>query len=382
MDLRTIKKHNRGNTTNNSSKNSITKIIEFAGTDISFFKRFTDKDKERFFTELGVLLNAGVDLQTVLEISVASINGKDKLKLIYTSLIEYVSEGKGISDALMQTGSFNNFDCYSIQIGENTGELGVVVNKLAQYYQKKNAQRRKTLSALSYPIIVLITTVLAVLFMLKFVVPMFANTLVQFGGELPVLTSTIISLSDYISKYFWLSIALLTGTTYLFYRYRSNAELKKYKAAFLLKIPYIGKVVKKTHLLRFTQAMELLLSANIGIVESLQLVQKMVDFHPLSIALLQVKEDVLKGDFFYEAIAKQQFFESSMITIIKIGEEVNQLDRIFLQLSKQYETELDYSSGVLMTILEPLMILLLAVLIGVILVAMYLPMFKIGTIIK
>ncbi len=382
MDLRTIKKHNRGNTTNNSSKNSITKIIEFAGTDISFFKRFTDKDKERFFTELGVLLNAGVDLQTVLEISVASINGKDKLKFIYTSLIEYVSEGKGISDALMQTGSFNNFDCYSIQIGENTGELGVVVNKLAQYYQKKNAQRRKTLSALSYPIIVLITTVLAVLFMLKFVVPMFANTLVQFGGDLPVLTSTIISLSDYISKYFWLSIALLTGITYLFYRYRSNAELKKYKAAFLLKIPYIGKVVKKTHLLRFTQAMELLLSANIGIVESLQLVQKMVDFHPLSIALLQVKEDVLKGDFFYEAIAKQQFFESSMITIIKIGEEVNQLDRIFLQLSKQYETELDYSSGVLMTILEPLMILLLAVLIGVILVAMYLPMFKIGTIIK
>lgn len=385
MDLNTFKQTEKDNPQQKGGNSwfSIQALIAFSKRDIKLFSGIGDKNKERFYSEIGTLLTAGVDLQTVLDLSTSNRQvKKDKLREIYNSITNDMSKGLGLAKAMENTKEFNNFDCYSILIGESTGELATIFTKLSAYYNKKIIQRRKTLSALSYPLIVLCTTVLAVLFMLKFVVPMFANTLIQFGGELPGLTKFVIALSDKIGSYFWLLIAISVTGIILYKKNAHKEPVKRFLSAIILKIPYIGIVVKKTHLLRFTQAMELLLSARVSLVESLQLTQKMVTFYPLYKALEEIQADVTKGMFFYESVARQQFFETNLITLIKIGEEVNQLDKMFLQLSKQYEAELEYRSGILVTFLEPLMILLLAVIIGIILISMYLPMFKIGSVIK
>lgn len=363
-------------------KSSVADALTALGKkDIQLFKSFGDKYKERFFAETGMLLSSGVDLHTTLQICTDSHSRKDKLTDIYTGILATVSKGDGLAAAMEATGKFNNFDCYSVLIGENTGELSTVFTKLTNYYTKKNAQRRKTLSALSYPLVVLITTVLAVVFMLKFVVPMFASTLLQFGGELPALTKYVIALSDAIGKYLWVGIAFIITLAVLYRQYKDREGVKRRLAAMMLRLPYMGAVVKKTHLLHFAQAMELLLSARVTLIESIELTRKMTDFYPLAIALDEIRADIIKGSFFYQGVAKQAFFDHTMVTMIKIGEEVNQLDKIFLQLSKQYEAELEQRSNALVTFLEPMMILLLAVVIGVILISMYLPMFKIGSVI-
>jgi type IV pilus assembly protein PilC len=385
MDLNTFKQIENNNPKQKrwGSRFNIQALVALSKRDIKLFPGIGDKNKERFYAEIGTLLTAGVDLQTVLDLSTNNRQEKkDKLRKIYNSITNDMSKGLGLAKAMENTKEFNNFDCYSILIGESTGELATIFNKLSAYYNKKIVQRRKTLSALSYPLIVLCTTVMAVLFMLKFVVPMFANTLQQFGGELPGLTKLVIALSDKIGSYFWLFIAVILTGIIVYKRNADKEPVKRILSAIILKIPYVGVVVKKTHLLYFSQAMELLLAARVSLVESIQLTQKMLTFYPLYNALDAIQQDVMKGSFFYESIAKQTFFDNNMITLIKIGEEVNQLDKMFLQLSKQYEAELEYRSGILVSFLEPLMILLLAVVIGVILISMYLPMFKIGSLIK
>ncbi len=384
MDIKTVKKLTRSDsklTGSDSKLFGFKSISEIGKYEIRFLKTYNDKTKERFFSEIGMLLSAGVDLQTVLDLSTKANSKSSKLVNIYKQILDSIAKGMGLSDAMRNTGQFNNFDCYSVLIGENTGELSATFNKLHIYYNKKISQRRKITSALSYPAIVLLTTVGAVFFMLKFVVPMFADTLTRFGGELPVLTRIIIRLSNGIGTFsVWLVLASAV-LIFIYSREKHKENVMKITSKFILSLPYIGKLVQKTYMAQFTQAMELLLSARVSIVESLTLTQKMVNFYPIECALEAVKKDILKGEFFYKGLEKQDIFDTSMVTLVKIGEEVNQLDQIFLQLSKKYEAELDYQSSLLISILEPLIILVLAIIIGTILIAMYLPMFKIGTIV-
>ncbi|RYD54580.1 MAG: type II secretion system F family protein [Sphingobacteriales bacterium] len=384
MDIRDLKKSTRVQKAKSISPNhtfNLKYIIELGNRDIKLFNDFGDKNKERFYAEIGMLLSAGVDLQTVLDLAVKGVKPDSKMHKVYCSINEKLTIGSSLSQAMESTGHFNNFDCFSIQIGESTGALSEIFEKLQQYYSKKMAQRRKITSALSYPAIVMLTTVGAVFFMLRFVVPMFADTITRFGGELPWLTRIIISFSEGVTHYFSVFIFSVAVAGILYYKNKENPRVRKATSNTLLRLPYIGKMIKKIHIAQFCQAMDLLLAANVGIVDSIQLTQKMIRFYPLAITLEQVKNNIMKGSFFYKSLEQEQFFNESMITLIKIGEEVNQLDKIFLQLSRQYESELDYQSNQLITILEPLMILILALVIGTILIAMYLPMFRIGSVI-
>ncbi len=357
------------------------RLLKLLKSDIRLFSKYGNKEKEKFFSEVGVLLSAGVDLQTILVLSVEGLKEKDRETSIYPAILASIRQGSNLADAMRATGQFNNFDCFSVLIGENTGELALVFDKLHNYYNKRIIQKRRITSTLSYPLIVLITTIGAIYFMLKFVVPMFSETLLRFGGELPALTQFIITLSHNISTYMLVVLcSALAG--YVYYKKNKGKEaFQKWQSALLLKIPYFGKLIYKAHLVQFTQAMDLLLNSKVNIVDCIDLTQKMVSFYPLKKALNQIREDIMRGDFFYASMEKQVFFETSLITLVRIGEEINQLDKIFIQLSKQYEEDLAYQSNILISILEPVMILILALLVAVILIAMYLPMFKIGTII-
>lgn len=386
MDLNNFKKGNKHFSPVASVVTSeplwLKRITSLANRDISFSIGLNNRQKERFFSEMGILLAAGVDLQTVLELANKRDERNKKISLVYKSILQDVTKGLGLSEAMQHTGQFTGFDCYSVMIGENTGELSLVFNRLNAYYSKAIAQKRKITSALSYPIIVLITTFAAISFMLKFVVPMFADTLIRFGGELPPITKFVINCSEHLSSFLFFTLAILILLFAYYYRNKNKPNVRAFASKILLSLPFLGKVIHKSYLFRFTQAMDLLLSAKVGLVESIDLTQKMINFYPLSVALSSIKTDLLQGSFFYKSIEKQTFFDPSIVTLVKIGEEVNQLDKIFEQLSKQYEQEIEYKSSVLLTVLEPLMILLLALIVGTILIAMYLPMFKIGTIIR
>jgi len=362
-------------------RNIVARIMALLSKDLRLTQGLNGKHKERFFAELAMLLSAGVDLQTVLVLAIQGSEKNRRLFPIYTQILELVSSGKGLAEAMIETRQFNNFDSYSVMIGENTGQLAEVFQKLQEYYLKKNSQSRKVVSALSYPIIVLITTLCAITFMLKFVVPMFADTLLRFGGELPRLTRFIIAVS---SNFGWVLLVfglIVSVAVVLYLSRRHDPVFRKAVSEAALRLPFLGKMLHTVYLTQFSQAMDLLLSSKVNIVDSIGLTQKMIRFFPLQQSLLNIQEEIIRGSFFHKSMARETFFDQSMITMIKIGEEVNQLDQIFKQLSRQYESKLEYQSGILLTILEPVMILLLALIVGVILVAMYLPMFKMGTVI-
>ncbi len=358
------------------------KIASLLQKDLVFSVKLNNTHKQRFFSGLSLLLSSGVDLQTVLELSSQGTRENKKLKELYDLILAHINRGHGLGEAMQRTNRFNSFDYYSVIIGESTGELPNVFQKLDEYYRKKIALNRKLKSALSYPVVVLVTTVLAVSFMLQFVVPMFANTLVRFGGELPFITKVVIACSDQAGSFLLLLTSILIISAIGYVRTKNNRNVQTFVGNLVLRIPFFGRMIKKIHCAQFAQAMELLLASKVGVVESIRLAHKMVTFYPLADALESIEKDLASGSFFHKSMERQLFFEQSMIVLVRIGEEVNQLDTVFGQLSKQYEQELDHQTGILLSVLEPLLILFLALIVGTILIAMYLPMFKIGAVVQ
>lgn len=347
---------------------------------VLFNKAFSNKIKEDFYTELSVLLKAGVSLKDGLELIQKSQRKKQDGDVL-NRVSQDIVLGKALSEALKSHRQFTDYEYYSLKIGEETGTLSQVTEQLGQFFARKNEQRRNLISALTYPIIILSTSVLVVAFMLRFVVPMFQDIFKQQGVELPAITVFIIGVSGFVQKYglliLLMMIALIASRSY----FNKKKRLKQFKDTFILKIPFIGNFMKAIYLSQFTQAVSLLTASKVPVVNSIQLVKQMIDFYPLQHALEVVEQHILKGQSLSQSLAQHTLFGDKMIALVKVAEETNQTEFIFDRLNMQYNTQVQQQSKMLSTIMEPFIILIVGVLVGVILIAMYLPMFKLSSVI-
>lgn len=350
-------------------------------TEISLGKSFTNKKKEAFYTEISVLLNAGISLKETL-ILIANEQKKVKDKELFETIVENLIAGSNFSDSIKLHKDFTEYEYYSLKIGEETGTLQKVTKELGLFFKRRNEQRRTVLSALSYPIVVLMTAMLAVLFMLRYVVPMFADVFKQNKVELPWLTQIIIKTSNLFQNYFWLFFILMLFLVIAIKLVSKKIWYLKYSSKFLLKIPFVGELLRKMYVGQFTQAVALLTSAKVPVLNSIQLTKKMIDFHPLQMALHTVEDDILQGKNLSESLQPHSIFDRKMISLLKVAEETNQNEFIFERLTTQYNEEIQYKSKMLSTVLEPLIILFLGALVAVILIAMYLPMFTLSSVLS
>lgn len=345
-----------------------------------FGSSFSNKVKEDFYTEMSVLLKAGVNLKEGLEL-IAGSHKKKQNREVINSISESLISGQSISNAIKLQKQFTDYEFYSLKIGEETGTLDRVMEQLGEFFAKKNEQRRNLVSALTYPVIILTTAVLVVVFMLQFVVPMFQDIFKQQNVELPAITEFIVDLSEIMKNYGWLFlvliVALFLSRTFL----NKKPWFKKFKDSMVLRIPYIGDFVKTVYLSQFTQAVSLLTGSKVPVVNSIQLVKQMISFYPLQKALETVEQDILKGASLSQSLKQHKLFDDKMIALVKVAEETNQTEFIFDRLNKQYSTQVQQQSKMLSTIMEPMIILFVGILVGVILVAMYLPMFKLSSVI-
>lgn len=347
---------------------------------VLFNKAFSNKIKEDFYTELSVLLKAGVPLKDSLDLIQKSQRKKQDGDVLNRVSQDIVS-GQALSEALKFHKQFTDYEYYSLKIGEETGTLSQVTEQLGHFFARKNEQRRNLISALTYPVIILSTAVLVVAFMLRFVVPMFQDIFKQQGVELPAITVFIIGVSDFVQKYglliLLMIIALIASKSY----FNKKKRFKQFKDTFILKIPFIGNFVKAIYLSQFTQAVALLTASKVPVVNSIQLVKQMIDFYPLQHALDAVEQHILKGQSLSQSLVQHTLFGDKMIALVKVAEETNQTEYIFDRLNMQYNTQVQQQSKMLSTIMEPFIILIVGVLVGVILIAMYLPMFKLSSVI-
>lgn len=344
-----------------------------------FGNAFSNKIKEDFYTELSVLLKAGITLKDGLELIEGALKKKpqkEKLKAISKAIVS----GASLSEAVNLHKEFSEYEYYSLKIGEETGTLIEVTKQLGEFYARKNEQRRNLVSALTYPTIILATAILVVVFMLNYVVPMFQDIFEQQKVELPTITKFIISCSEFLKSYGWLlllGLIILIASRAIF---NKKIWFKKLKDQLILKLPFVGEFVKTVYLSQFTQAVSLLTASKVPVVNSIQLVKQMINFYPLQSALTAVEQDIFQGKSLSHSLHPHQLFDDKMVALVKVAEETNQNEFIFQRLNTQYNTQVQQKSKLLSTLLEPVIIMIVGLLVGVILIAMYLPMFKLSSV--
>lgn len=365
----TKKKTSKKSPNSNSLADLLSRDISFGSTQLQ------DKKKEALYLELGSLLQAGVNLKSSLELIAAEQKG-EKDKKLFADIQTSVLKGDALSTALQQSGKFSLYEVYSLQIGEETGKITEVLENLARFYQNKIKQRRKIVSSLTYPCVVLSTSLGAVFFMLKFVVPMFGDVFKRFGGHLPWITQKIIDISKAMESGFTIFMVLIAVLVAFILLVRKTEQYRRAVSHIVLKIPVAGNLVQKIYLARFCNSMQLLIDARLPLLRAIALIRQMISYYPVESSLVKVEEDIMKGHSLHQSLQQFKVYPSKMIQLIKVGEETNQLEYFFNRIAEQYIEEVEYKTSTLSSMMEPLIIIFLGLVVGVILISMYLPLFQ------
>jgi type IV pilus assembly protein PilC len=372
IDINTLKKVNpKPSETKGSWFDFLNKDIQLGGGGLN------DKKKEAFYHELNILMVAGVDIRSTLHL-IAKEQKTNKDKALFESIHDQVVAGATLSSALQQTGKFSSYEFYSIQIGEETGKLPVVLKELAEYFQQNIKLKRQLVSALTYPGIVLCTSFGAIFFMLNFIVPMFADIFKRFGGKLPAITAFIVSVSEFFSDWFILGFLLTTTMAILLYSQRKKYWFRNYSIRLVLATPILGSMVQKVYLARFCHSMSLLIASRIPLLRAMGLIKQMIGFLPIEESLSKIEKDILQGESLHKSMSAFPIYPGRMISLVKVGEEVNQLDNFFNKIAKQYTEDVEHQTGLISSMIEPFMIIFLGLIVGFILIAMYLPLFQLS----
>lgn len=345
--------------------------------DLHLGKIVNDKRKEEFYSELVILISSGLDLKAALDILIQE-QRNEKLRTVYQTISDRIIHGASFSDAVQNIKDFTVYEYYSLKIGEESGRLIEVMEELTVYFRRKLKQRKQLVSALSYPTLIFITAFVAVGFMMTFIVPLFADAFKRFNSDLPALTKSVIALSEGFRKYWLIIPAIISILVTAYHWFKNKIWFRKNLALLMLNIPLFGPLMRKIYLARFCQSMALMTSAHTPLTQALDLVSRMMQLYPFEVALTSIRDDLFQGKLFYESLSRFPVFESRMVALIKVGEETNQLEAIFKRLYEQYTEDTDHKTALVSSMLEPLLIVVVGGMVAVILISMYLPMFKLG----
>lgn len=349
--------------------------------EVSLKKPFSDKAKEEFYKEFASLLSSGIDIQRTLSILIEEQTNKKVLAIIQKVLDDLVA-GNSLSESLRKTGQFTAYEYQSIKIGEETGRLNIILEHMAEYFTNKVKLRRQLISVFTYPAFVILITIGVLYFMLNSVVPMFEDVFNQFGQELPFLTQKIIGISKHFSTFLLYFVIIIAAISIYGYSQRKEGWFRNITSKVVLRLPIFGGLMKKIYLARTCQSLSLLLGSRTPLVNSLQLVEEMIGFYPVEFALGNIRNSVIKGGSLHQGLSDYPIFDKRLVSLTKIAEETNQLDQTFERLSKQYQEDIEFKTKLIGTIIEPMIIVVIGLIVGVIMVAMYLPMFNLSNVIK
>jgi len=334
--------------------------------------------KERFYSDLHVLVSSGLDLRSAFEVLTGEAQDGSEQQLLEVIRVG-IFAGRPFATVLSDSGQFSEYEVFTIRIGEETGALSEVLGNLATDFQDRIRLRRELMTAFSYPMMVTVVAFLAVAFMLVFVVPLFSDLFARMGQELPWLTRQVVALSNMFGAYWWLTLLLIFAIGGGFYMTQRDPKFRARSQYASLKLPWFGSIMRESKLARFSGSMAFLLGANVNLLRALKLSADMTDFAPISDAARHIEEGLIKGDSLRDLMKAHPIFDSRFIALIKVGEEVNQLGQVLRHLSGQYSDQVQRRTKLLSTFIEPIMIGFLGVLVGVILVSMYLPLFEMNS---
>lgn len=380
VDLHKILKKKKDSKSPHGVTKLIQQISELLNKDFQFpvNSAIDDKFKEGFYSELALLLSEGIDMKSSFNIIVEETE-KKKISEQLSSIQKQIVNGEKFANAIKSNGNFTNYEYYSIAIGEESGKLIDVLKELSIYFQRKVKLKRQLTSALVYPSIILSVAVGAITFMMNYVVPMFSEVFKRFKGDLPPITKFIIQFSLVFKSFFWiivLSFILVAGGLYL---QRKKEWFRNYSSKFLLRIPVFGELIRKIYLARFCQSLSLLLTSKVSIIKSLEMVSNMIDFYPIEVTIEPIKSGILKGNSLHSSLSNFTIYNRKMVNMVKVAEDVNKLDEMLAKITMQLSDDTEHQIELFNKLLEPVLIVILGFVVGTILVAMYLPLFQLGS---
>ncbi|EPA8653437.1 type II secretion system F family protein [Photobacterium damselae] len=332
--------------------------------------------------QLATMIESGVPIVQALKL-MASSHHKAEVRAVLTQVNTQVEAGASLSKALKSSSPlFDNFYCDLVAIGEETGYLGQVFVRLATYREKSEAMRKKVIKAMIYPSMVMLTAISVTILMLVFVIPQFAAIFGSFGAELPWFTRQVLKASDFLINYGgYLAVGLLLALVLYRYSYKRSYSFRLRMARLSLRLPIIGNVVLKATIARFARTLATTFSAGIPLLTGLQSAGKTAGNLHIEEAIMEAHTSAAAGMPLYLSLRQCNVFPELMLQMTMIGEESGSLDDMLNKMASLYENDVDNIVDNLGQILEPLIIIVLGVLIGGLLVAMYMPIFTLMSVI-
>ena len=335
-----------------------------------------------FTRQMATMLKAGVPLVQSFEI-VAEGAEKPRMRTLVTELKNDVAAGSGLAPSLAKHPRlFDELFCSLIASGEDSGTLEVMLDRVATYKEKTEQLKAKIKKALTYPSAVIAIAIVVTGILLIKVVPVFAETFRNFGSELPAFTLFVMQISEFVQSWWFIILLMLVGIALVI----REAKLRSVKfAEFLdkvaLKAPVMGGIVHDAIIARFSRTLATTFAAGVPLVDALESTAGAAGNALYAKAIRQIKNDVTGGTTLYDAIKSTGMFPTMLLQMVSIGEESGSLDEMLDNVAGHYEEAVDNAVDNLSALLEPLIMSILGVLVGGLMVAMYLPIFMLGSVI-
>ena len=362
----------------------VTKIQERAGSKSPSKAGGKVKDKEMaiFTRQFSTMIDAGLPLVQCLNILAEQSESKN-LRDVTGRVARSVEQGSTLADSLRRhPRAFDDLFTNMVEVGESGGILDIVFQRLAAYIEKAAALKRKVKGAMIYPASIIGVAFLVVIFMLTFVIPTFTKMFKDLGADLPLPTQVVVWLSEFVRTYIFLIIAAVVGCVFAIRAYYRTEKGQGTIDALLLKVPVMGTLIRKVAVARFTRTLGTLVSSGVPILEGLRITARTAGNKVVEKAVLQCRAAVTAGKTLAEPLKASGVFPPMVIQMISVGEQTGALDAMLSKIADFYDDEVDVAVSSMTALLEPIMIVVLGVLIGGLVVAMYLPIFKLVTLVK
>jgi len=344
--------------------------------------KISDKDITLFTRQLATMMKAGVPLLQSFDIVGKGASNPAVAKLLLDVKTE-VETGSALAQAFRKYPLyFDALFCNLVQAGEQAGILESLLDRLATYKEKILAIKSKIKAALFYPVAIIVVAFIITAIIMIFVIPAFKQVFTSFGADLPAPTLMVIAISDYFVQYWYLIFGVIGGGIYGFFAaWRRSVAVQIFMDRLLLRVPVFGELVRKSTIARWTRTLSTMFAAGVPLVEALDSVGGASGNYVYLIGTKQIQSEVSTGTSLTVAMQNSNVFPSMVVQMVSIGEETGSLDAMLSKVADFYEAEVDDAVEALSSLMEPMIMVVLGTLIGGMVIAMYLPIFKLGQVV-
>jgi type IV pilus assembly protein PilC len=343
---------------------------------LPFGQKIGTKDQAIFTRQFATMINAGLPLVQCLDILSRQLE-KVMFRDITKKVMHDIEAGATLSESLAKhPKAWDELYINMVSAGEAGGILDVILMRLAEYIEKIEALKRKVQGAMMYPAVVLIVAMGATLFMLMFIIPTFAKMFADFGAELPLPTKIVLGMSNFIRGYWWAGIIGVVVSAIGLKKFYETDKGHHVIDGMLLKMPVLGDVLRKGSVSRFTRTLGTLVSSGVPILDGLEITAKTAGNVIVKDAVMMARASIREGDTISNPLRQSGVFPPMVVQMITVGEETGALDEMLSKIADFYDDEVDAAVDALTSVIEPIMIVFMGAIVGGMVVAMYLPIFR------